>query len=65
MNLSCSECSKPLFVGGIKYHTPDNLHVFCDAYCSNAWYSKTFEKLDADKDQTQNNGPQAGDIIEF
>jgi hypothetical protein len=53
MNLSCSECSKPLFVGSIKYHTPDNLNVFCDAYCSNAWYSKTFEKLDADKDQTE------------
>jgi hypothetical protein len=53
MNLSCSECSKPLFVGGLKYHTPDNLHVFCDAYCSNAWFSENFEKLDADKDQTE------------
>jgi hypothetical protein len=53
--LKCSSCDKPLFVGGIKYHTPDNLHVFCDAYCSNDWYSKTFEKLDAKKDQTENN----------
>ena len=40
----------------IKYHTPDQMNVFCDAYCSNAWYDKTFEKLDASKDQTSNNG---------
>jgi len=52
MFISCSTCSKQLAVGDIKYHTADQAHAFCDAYCSNEWYSKTFEKLDADKDQT-------------
>ena len=52
MQYKCSNCESVLFIGQIKYNTPDNLHVFCDAYCSNEWYSKTFEKLDADKDQT-------------
>ena len=47
---------KQFDLGLIKYHTPDQMNVFCDAYCSNAWYDKTFEKLDASKDQTRNNG---------
>lgn len=49
----CSECGK--FVVDVKYHTADRLHVFCDAYCSNAWYDKTFEKMNAAKDQTKEN----------
>lgn len=53
--LKCAECDKLLNVMDIKYHTPDQMNVFCDAYCSNAWYSKTFEKLDAKKDQTNDN----------
>lgn len=52
--LKCSTCDKQLIIGNIKYHTPDNMHVFCDAYCSNEWYSKTFQKMDAKKDQTVN-----------
>ena len=38
----------------IKYYTPDQDHAFCDAYCSNEWYSKTFEKMKANKNQTKN-----------
>lgn len=38
--LKCSTCDKRLIIGNIKYHTPDNMHVFCDAYCSNEWYSR-------------------------
>lgn len=53
--IKCSSCGKQLIVGEIKYHTADQGHAFCDAYCSNAWYSKTFEKLEADKDQTNDN----------
>lgn len=45
MQLKCSNCESVLFVGQIKYHTPDNMHVFCDAYCSNEWYASKFEKL--------------------
>ena len=52
MFVKCSSCGKQLIVGDIKYYTADQGHAFCDAYCSNEWYSKTFEKLDADKDQT-------------
>jgi hypothetical protein len=54
MNIKCSSCGKQLFVGSIKYYTPDQDHAFCDAYCSNEWYSKTFEKMKANKDQTKN-----------
>ena len=53
MNLPCSECGKSIPVSNIKYHTPDRLNVFCDAYCSNAWYDKTFRKMTAEKDQTE------------
>ena len=53
----CAECGK--LVMGSNYHTPGYLQVFCDAYCSNAWYSKTFEKMKADKDQTKR-GEQNG-----
>ena len=45
MFVKCSSCGKQLIVGDIKYYTADQGHVFCDAYCSNEWYSKTFEKL--------------------
>jgi hypothetical protein len=55
MFVKCSECNKTLSLGDIKYYTADQDHAFCDAYCSNAWYSKTFEKLDAKKDQTDGN----------
>tara|TARA_Y100000385_G_C13005639_1_gene599285 strand:- start:184 stop:360 length:177 start_codon:yes stop_codon:yes gene_type:complete len=51
---ACSECEKYV-TGNPVYHTPNFEHVFCDAYCSNAWYSKTFEKVDAKTDQTENN----------
>lgn len=50
--IKCSSCGKQLIIGEIKYHTADQAHKFCDAYCSNEWYSKTFKKLDAAKDQT-------------
>ena len=56
MFVNCSECGKTIATNDVKYHTPPVegkiLHAFCDAYCSNEWYSKTFEKLNADKDQT-------------
>jgi len=52
MSIKCSSCGKQLIVENIKYYTADQDHAFCDAYCSNEWYSKTFEKLDAKKDQT-------------
>jgi len=55
MFVRCSECDKTLAINDLKYYTPDQQHAFCDAYCSNAWYSKTFEKLEADKDQTNDN----------
>ncbi len=48
----CSECNKIVIADQVKYFTPDHLQVFCDAYCSNAWYDKTFKKSDAKKDQT-------------
>lgn len=51
----CSECDKTVALNDVKYYTPDKMNVFCDAYCSNAWYTKTFEKLDAKKDQTDGN----------
>jgi hypothetical protein len=54
----CSECNKLVVASEIKYFTPDHNNVFCDAYCSNAWYSKTFEKLDAKTDQTENNNDE-------
>ena len=46
MQYKCSNCESVLFIGQIKYNKPDNLHVFCDAYCSNEWYSNKFEKLE-------------------
>ena len=52
MFAKCSECKKTVALNDVKYFTPDKLNVFWDAYCSNAWYTKTFEKLDAKKDQT-------------
>lgn len=52
MFAKCSECKKTVALNDVKYYTPDKLNIFCDAYCSNAWYTKTFEKLDAKKDQT-------------
>ena len=56
MFVNGSECGKTIATSDVKYHTPSvngQIHnAFCDAYCSNEWYSKTFEKLDADKDQT-------------
>ena len=50
----CSVCKKAIAQFNIKYYTPDQQHFFCDAYCSNEWYSKHFEKMDAKKDQTEN-----------
>jgi hypothetical protein len=38
----CTTCGKLLMLD-IKYHTADGQHVFCDAYCSNDWYSKQRE----------------------
>lgn len=55
MFVKCSECDKTLAINELKYYTADKQHAFCDAYCSNAWYDKTFEKLDAKKDQTDGN----------
>jgi hypothetical protein len=55
MVMPCATCSKVVDLTSVKYYTADQQYVFCDAYCSNAWYSKTFEKLDAKKDQTENN----------
>ena len=37
---SCSTCGKAIAQFNIKYYTPDQQHCFCDAYCSNDWYSK-------------------------
>jgi len=42
----CSECNKIVIADQVKYFTPDHKNVFCDAYCSHAWYSKN-------KDQTR------------
>ena len=50
--MPCATCSKVVDLTSVKYYTADQQYVFCDAYCSNEWYSKTFEKLNADKDQT-------------
>lgn len=36
--LKCYTCDKLLLVGNIKYHTADKTKVFCDAYCSHAYY---------------------------
>ena len=55
MFAKCSECDKTVALSDVKYYTADQGHVFCDAYCSNAWYSKTFDKRDAKKDQTDGN----------
>ena len=46
----CAECKR--FVFEVKYHTPDRKNVFCDAYCSNRWYSKN------KKDEGENNGKE-------
>ena len=55
MFIKCSECDKTLAINDLKYYTADKQHAFCDAYCSNAWYDKTFKKLDAKKDQSNGN----------
>lgn len=49
MFISCSSCRKQLAVGDIKYHTADQAHAFCDAYCSNDWYTKN-KKQEDDQD---------------
>jgi hypothetical protein len=52
MFVNCSECDKSLAINDVKYHTPpkDNKieHAFCDAYCSNSWYSKNKEQSNDD-----------------
>ena len=44
MILKCSQCNSVLLPENIKYHTAPvegKIHnVFCDAYCSHAWYVK-------------------------
>ena len=52
--MPCSTCSRTVELNTVKYYTADQQHVFCDAYWSNEWYTKTFEKLNAKKDQTKN-----------
>jgi len=46
--IKCSSCGKQLIIGQIKYHTADQAHAFCDAYCSNKWYSKNKEEAQDD-----------------
>ena len=37
--LPCSTCSKIVDLNNVKYYSADQQHVFCDAYCSHAWYT--------------------------
>ena len=53
--LLLSGSKKSIKINDLKYYTADKQHAFCDAYCSNAWYDKTFKKLDAKKDQSNGN----------
>ncbi len=52
MFVNCSECNKTIATNDVKYHTPavDGKieHAFCDAYCSNAWYSKQWKENESD-----------------
>lgn len=44
--MHCSECKKLVDLSNVKYFTPDHKNVFCDAYCSFAWYNKKKKEND-------------------
>jgi hypothetical protein len=46
----CAECNR--YVIDVRYHTPDMKNVFCDAYCSNRWYSKNKDEGENDDKET-------------
>lgn len=46
--LPCSTCEKQVILTEVKYYTADKQHVFCDAYCSNAWFVKRDEPKPGD-----------------
>ena len=46
----CAECNRVVMV--VRYHTPDMKKVFCDAYCSNRWYSDNKDKGDNNGEET-------------
>tara|TARA_R110001592_G_scaffold32779_1_gene114471 strand:+ start:700 stop:882 length:183 start_codon:yes stop_codon:yes gene_type:complete len=56
--IECSTCGKALLPTTIKYHTADQQHAFCDAYCSHDWYTKNV--FNKDKPDAK-----AGDTITF
>jgi hypothetical protein len=44
--MHCSECNKFVDTSTVKYYTADHQHVFCDAYCSVAWFQKKEDNKD-------------------
>ena len=51
--LNCTVCSCNIDPFDVKYHNAEKTAVFCDAYCSNAWYMK--HETNGDKKDEKNN----------